>query len=365
MKKISLLTLIILFSLIFVTCEQDEFRSFKDYDYTTVYFPYQYPVRTLILGNYPLADNTRDNELKFLISARMGGVYRNNSDVEVRYQIDESLVDNLQTNPNQWDGKTVTTPDTLAVLPSRYYSLGAPENTIIIPKGSYHGGVEVQLIQDFLDDPKAWTTHYVIPLRITSTTADSVLSGKTTIPNADPRVLKDWEIAPKDFTIFGIKFINPYHGKYFHKGKSAISVEGSSVTQTIYYSAVSRITGNPTLELNEIWSLQTTGRNRVTVTGRLQDPLATPGEFKINIDFNESGDCTVSDADDSLFPVTGSGKFVENADTWGGKPRDAIYLNYMVTNGEYTSTITDTLVLRDKGISFQQFSPEFVVEELD
>ena len=360
MKKISIFILIVLASLIFVTCQQDEFRSFKDYDYTTTYFPYQYPVRTLILGDYDLADNTRDNELKFLISARIGGVYRNNSDVVVKYQIDESLVNRLQTNPNQWDGKTTTTPDTLAPLPSRYYSFNGPENTIIIPKGSYHGGVEVQLTQDFLDDPKSWTTHYVIPLRITSSTTDSILSGKTTNPNPDSRLLKDWDILPKDFTVFGIKFVNAYHGNYFHKGKSIITVEGSNVAQTIYYSAISSITGNPVMEKNELWSLQTTGRRRVTVTGRLQDPLGTPGEFKINIDFNENGNCTISETDDSLFPVTGTGKFVEKADTWGGKPRDAIYLNYKVTDGDYTSTITDTLVIRDKGVNFQQFSPELI-----
>jgi len=358
MKKIAVILLTILCVTTWMSCNQDEFRSFEDYDYTTVYFPYQYPVRTLILGDYSLADNSRDKEFKFLISARIGGVYKNNSDVKIAYQIDESLVDNLLTNPNQWDGKTTTTSDVLAALPSNYYTLGGDGKSFIIPKGSYHGGVEIQLTPAFFDDPLAWKTHYVIPLRITSTSADSVLSGYTVIPNADPRVMNDWDVVPKDFTIFGIKFVNPFHGKYLHKGKSVITMQGSDEIQTITYSAVSPTTGIPTLELNEILTLHTSGKNRVTTTARLRDLVSSPGNFEIYLDFIDGGDdCIVTDTENSKFPVKGSGRYARDTETWGGKTRDAIYLNLEVTNGASTATITDTLVFRDKGINFQEYSP--------
>ena len=50
-------------------------REFPDYqDGTTAYFAYQYPVRTLILGN-DIYDNTLDNAHKCRIWATMGGTY--------------------------------------------------------------------------------------------------------------------------------------------------------------------------------------------------------------------------------------------------------------------------------------------------
>src|SRR5690606_15791456 len=110
------------------SCKDDELR-FDDYDYTTVYFPYQYPVRTLVLGDY-IFDNSNDNNLKFKISARVGGLYKNNVDFDVKYQIDESLVKNLITNENDWDGKNESSSDTLSILPSHYYSI-EPQETFL------------------------------------------------------------------------------------------------------------------------------------------------------------------------------------------------------------------------------------------
>jgi len=349
MKKILMLSLIVMFMLGVSSCNKNELRSFKNFDYNTVYFPYQYPVRTLILGDYNLADNTDDNNLKFAISARIGGMYENKSDWTVDYAVDESLVNNLFTDPNKWDGKLSPSSDSLVVLPSKYYTL-SPIKNLVIPNGKFYGEIEVQLTQDFLDDPKAWTTRYVIPLKITSTTADSILSGKANATDPDPRIAADWAIVPKDFTIFGIKFVNAYHGNYLHKGKSVITDVNGNVTQTIVYSQAF-------IEQDEIWALQTTGKNKVTVSGMLRDTHTSPGNFTMNLTFSKNGDCIVSTADRSQFPVTGNGKFVENGESWGNQSRNAIYLNYKVIDGTNTSTITDTLVFRDKGVAFQQYVP--------
>ena len=67
MKKI-LIILTLITGLIACNKQKDQF---PDFDYTTGYFPYQYPVRTLVLGDY-IYDNTNDNSHKFLISAAMG-----------------------------------------------------------------------------------------------------------------------------------------------------------------------------------------------------------------------------------------------------------------------------------------------------
>ena len=50
-------------------------KDFPDYEEgTTAYFAYQYPIRTLVLGN-DIYDNTLDNEHKCRIWATMGGAY--------------------------------------------------------------------------------------------------------------------------------------------------------------------------------------------------------------------------------------------------------------------------------------------------
>ena len=71
-----------LFSLLalvsFSSCENGDW-SFPDYGTTTVYFAYQYPVRTIVLGNDEVFDNTLDNQHKCMIKATMGGVYENQS----------------------------------------------------------------------------------------------------------------------------------------------------------------------------------------------------------------------------------------------------------------------------------------------
>src|SRR5690606_40132235 len=83
---------VILF-LAFSACKNQEI-NFPDYDYTAGYFTYQYPFRTLVLGNY-IYDNTNDNNHKFLISVMMVGVYENKKDRIFKIQVDESLCNNV------------------------------------------------------------------------------------------------------------------------------------------------------------------------------------------------------------------------------------------------------------------------------
>ena len=59
----------------FSACENAD-RTFPDYEGgTSVYFAYQYPVRTIVLGNDEIVDNTLDNQHKCAIYATMGGAY--------------------------------------------------------------------------------------------------------------------------------------------------------------------------------------------------------------------------------------------------------------------------------------------------
>ncbi len=347
MKNISLI-LFLAIILCIVSCEKDLTERFEDFDYTAVYFPFQYPVRTLILGDY-ITDNTNDNNLKFIISARIGGLYKNNSNINIEYKLAPELAQNVITNPNRWDGKDVPSSDSLQILPLEYYTLSSKKE-IVIPKGSFYGGIEVQLTDDFLADTNAFKTHYIIPLKIVSSTADSILQGNTTVPDADPRIAGEWSEVPKDFTLFGIKFINQYHGNYLHRGKTIIKNDADSIIETIVYHEKYAVH-------DELWTLQTKGRDKVTVKGTLKSASGSPGDFKMDLTFNSDGSCEISTANESEFQVLGNGKFIEGGDTWGNKPRNAIHLNYEVIEGNNIHISSDTLVFRDKGVAFQEYQP--------
>lgn len=335
MKKI--FAILILFAGL-ISCKNQK-NEFPNFDYTAGYFPYQYPVRTLVLGDY-IYDNTNDNNHKFLISAAFGGVYENTENREFKIEIAQNLCDNVLFG---------STNDTIRILPPAYYTLSSSEK-IIIPAGKVNGNIEVQLTDAFFDDPLAIKLGYVIPLRIVSANnVDSVLRGKTSVLNPDPRVASDWDVLPKDFTMFAINFINPYHGKYLHRGTNVVKDASSKVLETNVYRTTF-------IENNEIWSMVTTGKNQVSVEGNTHSTLI-PGVLKMNLTFSNDGACTISQAAGSSFTITGSGQFTKNADEWGNEKRDAIRINYQLTSGVNTYSATDTLVIRDRAVTMQVYNP--------
>jgi hypothetical protein len=76
------------------------------------------------------------------------------------------------------------------------------------------------------------------------------------------------------------------------------------------------------------------------------------------LSFDEQGRCTVSSDTDGV-TASGSGKFVSKGEkkSWGDKDRDAIYLQYSLDLGTMQVSSTDTLVLRNRGVSMEVFSP--------
>ena len=130
MKKL-FFTLSIL-TMLFTSCHNQDWE-FNDFDYTTVYFAYQSPVRTLVMGE-DIFDTSLDNEKKCKIMATMGGAYSNKNNVIINFNVDNSLCDNLVFK---------STMDDVLAMPTSYYTLSS--NQITIPKGSIMGGVEVQL----------------------------------------------------------------------------------------------------------------------------------------------------------------------------------------------------------------------------
>ena len=317
-----------LFSIIaLASCKNDNIE-FSDYDYNTVYFARQYPIRTIVLGNDENADNTLDNNHRLEIYAAMGGVRDFSGKAIVNITIDNTLCDNLYYS----DGTKVKP------MPSSYYTLSDDK---IVMDGNPYGSVQVQLTDAFFADPDAVNSTYVIPVRMTGVTgADSILSGKPKVTSASRTNPNDWDIAAKDYILYCVKFINPWSGIYLRRGLDITD-------------GVTKIRHNATIEKDEVFTLTTTGYNT----------LAYPYSKGCNLEltFKNDNTCVVTSATDGVI-VTGTGHFASHdaIKAWGNKDRDAIYLDYQVTKDGITTATKDTLVARDRGvIGLQNFSPVY------
>src|SRR6185503_5992931 len=79
-------------ALLFVlaSCHNKEV-GFPDYKYQTVYFAYQYPVRTITFGE-DVFNTDLDNQGKCKIMATTGGVYYSKKNVSIGIAVDNSLL---------------------------------------------------------------------------------------------------------------------------------------------------------------------------------------------------------------------------------------------------------------------------------
>ena len=203
------------------SCHNKE-QVFPDYDGgITAYFAYQYPVRTIVLGESETFDTTSDNEGKFIIYGTMGGAYEG-KDIVIDIEVDETLTENMYFDSG------CTNP--VKPLPSTHY---LPFGTQLKYGGSHMGGVEVQLTEEFFADPDAIKTTYVVPVKMTNIVkgADKILAGTPYIEIEGEPVLRTdpslWKVQPKDYTLYGVKFINPWDGSWLRRGVDQITGQGA------------------------------------------------------------------------------------------------------------------------------------------
>ena len=329
---------------IFTACNKDQ--EFKDYKYTTVYFPYQSPIRTLVLGE-DLFDNTLDNQYKFNVMATMGGVYENKKDISISLDVDNTLAERLRFG--------TPTGDSVYALPASYYTLSR-DRRIEIKPGEIMGGLEVQLTDAFFQDPRSVKNTFVLPLRITSVSgADSILNGRSSVASPDRRKPGDWAVAPKDYVLYAVKYINPYHGTYLRRGVDVVTGIGNPALDTnVIYRA-------QFVEKDELANLVTLSLNQASLSLNAKNKGNVNQPFSAILNFDNQGKITVSRPDTvTMYTVTGNGEFVKKGDAWGNQPRDVIRLKYQVAFGTTTHSFSDTIVLRDRGVKFETFTPVVV-----
>ena len=348
-------------------------HEFPDYEGgTTAYFAYQYPVRTLILGN-DIYDNTLDNAHKCQIWSTMGGAY-GGRDAYVNIAVDESLCDNL------WFVDAGGNPsEPVLAMPSNYYSL---LSNVIPYKGDPRGYVEVQFTDAFFNDPKAIENTYVIPLVMTNVKGiDHILTGTPREGLQPSRTnTEDWDVLAKDYVLYCVKYMNPWHGKYIRRGVDNVTEKG--VTTTIVRKDFSLVNSdlehykeNPVNQNDEICGITTKNMSQAIFPVSIKRS-GNQASLLCNLILTFNGNtCTIS-TDDENVTATGSGEFIVKGTErpeykdyqWGsmnGEPvqRDILRLSYNVSfdNLDVQASTNDTLVVQTRESNKKEFfSPKYV-----
>lgn len=323
-------------------------HEFPDFEGgTTAYFAYQFPVRTLVLGN-DIYDNTLDNEHKCQIWSTMGGAYGGRN-AFVDFVVDESLCDNLYFTDEGGNAAAPVLP-----MPTAYYKLASNQ----IPyNGEPRGYVEVQFTDAFFADAKAVENTYVIPLRMTSVKGiDHILTGtpRDDIDFVPSRTNTEyWRVLAKDYVLYCVKYMNPWQGKYIRRGVDNITEnEVTTVNVRKDFSLVNsdteHYTENPVNQNDEVCGISTRNMTQAVFPVSMYIGMDPDGSVrptqKCNLVLSFSGDkCTIVSEDEDV-PGEGAGEFIVKGTErpeykdyqWGsndGKPvqRDILRLAYNVT----------------------------------
>ena len=344
-------------SLTFASCYNAD-REFPDYEGgTTAYFAYQFPVRSLILGN-DIYDNSLDNAHKCRIWSTMGGAY-GGRDAYVDVVVDETLCDNLFFMDVNGNAAGPVLP-----MPSSYYTLSSNR---IAYNGDSRGYVEVQFTDAFFNDPKAIENTYVIPLLMTNATGiDHILTGTPREGLTPSRTnTEDWDVLAKDYVLYCVKYINPWDAKYIRRGVDNVTEGGTTTTVvrkdfSLVNTDVERYTENPVNANDEVCDIDTKNMTQAIFPVSFKTSGAS---ISCNLILTFNGNqCTIS-TDDENVTATGAGEFITKGTElaqykdyqWGsmnGQPvqRDILRLAYEVNFADKNIQVatTDTMVVQTR-----------------
>lgn len=279
--------LIIIGILLMIICQAcyDDYK--KDFEYTATYFALQKPHRILI--------PEEGQDLSFEIGVVLGGKYMNEVDETVFFEIDPDLV-----------------PGSMEILPENYYTLSDNER-FIIPAGEFLGKITVTMDESFLDDQEGTRLNYVLPLRITDATTDSILSNKST-------------------TIVAVEFENEYYGAYWITGSDFLIDIFGNAYDTVVYS-------EPDLVKNNYRIFNTIAKDTSSIDYFGSD---FSRNNSLRLAFNPDGSILLAANNaTNLTEISGTGTY--------NKEQRKIYLDYSYKNPENFTThhAMDTLIYFD------------------
>jgi len=355
---------LLLATLLLAACKNEPIE-FEDFTTQSVYFPLQTPIRTIVLGEDRI-DNSIDLEKAFNIGVSIGGMYENKTDRIVDFILDPSIFPDVSQGIDTLYGKDMSNVNLkLFILPDTHYDM-VPDAQVTVPKGSFNGLIRVNLTDAFFNDPDAYKLKYVLPLKITGIPDGfSLLSGIVSSPSiVSPRwyVTTDWATGylPKDFTLFAVKFINPWHGTFFHRG---VQIKDGILDKTFHAIDISD---------NQTAKIETVGL-KIATYNRMGEKLGVTYKSLLTFtdDVDGVGDITVSQAPGTAYTISGSGKYYKSSTDFGKengwtvdplsgqiKGSLTLTLDYTVQGlaGATTHQFTDTLVLRSNDVKYEEFT---------
>lgn len=292
-----------------VSCYSD---YINDFNYDSIYFPYQTDVRTFVVGE----------GMTIEIGAALGGVRENTRDRTVTFSIDNSLVNAatlaLMKGGAQYIKEAVAPVTTLLPIPSNYYTL-SDKSKMVIKSGQHMGSVVMKIDSaKFLADPNALFANYAIPFYMVSADVDTVLQSKRT-------------------AVIGLHYENMLFGTYWHGGITTVkNVAGTTIQTIVYYTAINQ-------PENKTWKLTTVAPNTL-VTNGYSDQTTAKGEMRLTLN---GTDISVSTNTGSTFAVTANGTSTFNRAKLLQNRK--ILLNYKYTNAAgNTCYAQDTLTFRNR-----------------
>ena len=197
----------------------------------------------------------------------------------------------------------------------------------------------------FFADKKTLDNYYVIPLKMTGVQgADSILQGKAVVANPMLTNSGDWSVQPKNFVLYAVKYVNPWHGEYLRRGVDQAVINGVS-SQLVRHQQY--------VEKDEKVNITTESLKDNILSLSTKDAQGNLFNYHLSLTFTEDGNCTVGSTSDDLI-ISGTGKFVKKGEknSLGGKDRNAIYLDYTIDfktkNMQYATK--DTLVLSSRAV---------------
>jgi hypothetical protein len=289
---VKIITIFVLF-LSFVGCYND---FAEDFDYSSVYFGAQKPVRTLVtrIGR---------DELEFKIGVGLGGVRDNTKGYSVEYKLEPELL------------TTVSGADKLLLLPKDCYSGIDTDhtNTFFIPPGSVIGDCLIRINKvKFVNLPGSLINTYALPFKLLKTSADTILLGK-------------------DYTVIVIKYIDEHSGSYFCRGRQD-QWDGTAVIPetTIEYSHVdwsrNKIRVLTTVSLTEF---DMAGMGELSGSAAADHLLISLVDEKVTLSTRAGNTNVVTDNGSSYNPNT-----------------QIFTLDYIYTKGAMSYRVTEELKLR-------------------
>ena len=350
-------------------------KDFPDYEGgTKAYFAYQNPIRTLVLGN-DIYDNSLDNDHKCRIWATMGGAY-GGRDAVVNVIIDESLCDNLYfLDDGGYENRKVLP------LPHDFYNYEDVKNATINYNGDSRGYLEIQFTDKFFENAKTSSadTTYVIPVRMTGVKGiDALQSGTPNKEGAIRQNANDWTVLPMDYTLYCVRYMNPWQAKYIRRGVDIVTENASDESKktitsyvrkdfSLYNSDIEHYSqmdpSNPVNQNDEICAIKTKNMKQAIFPVSIKNSGASI-PCNLILTFKDDNTCTISTDDENVI-ATGTGEFITKGTErseykdyqWGsieGKPvqRDILRLAYKVdfsgTGKDIQVETADTLVVQTR-----------------